>query len=81
MFFVLVWYMGMYQMKHTLILFHINTGADVTHSRSFNKNEPSVAAVVASMDQYASTYACEVKMQGHRQEVIQVFLIKLGVIW
>ena len=48
------------------------SGADVTHSRSYDKSEPSVAAVVASMDPNASTYACEVKMQGHRQEMIQV---------
>lgn len=52
-------------------------GADVTHSRSFLKTEPSVAAVVASMDPNATTYACEVKMQGHRQEMIQVCTVTM----
>lgn len=44
----------------------------MTHSRSFDKSEPSVAAVVGSTDVNATTYACEVNLQGHRQEMIQV---------
>ncbi|CAD7705067.1 unnamed protein product [Ostreobium quekettii] len=45
-------------------------GADVTHPTSFNESEPSVAAVVASMDRYVSHFASRVRVQKHRQEVI-----------
>lgn len=47
-------------------------GADVTHSRSFDSTEPSVAAVVGSLNRFATRYSCRVKIQGHRQEMIQV---------
>ena len=47
-------------------------GADVTHSRSFDSSEPSVAAVVGSLNRSATRYSCRVKIQGYRQEMIQV---------
>lgn len=46
-------------------------GADVTHSRSFDASEPSVAAVVASQDKTCTHFAAQVRMQGHRVEMIQ----------
>lgn len=57
-------------------------GADVTHSRSFDASEPSVAAVVGSLNRYGTKYSCRVKIQGHRQEMIQVgtLLYKLEAI-
>jgi len=50
---------------------HLNAGADVTHPRGFNVTEPSVAAVVASMDGNTARYAARVRLQGHRVEIIQ----------
>ncbi|KAK9827384.1 hypothetical protein WJX81_005044 [Elliptochloris bilobata] len=46
-------------------------GADVTHPMGFSETEPSIAAVVASLDRYCSRYAAEVLLQGHRVEIIQ----------
>lgn len=51
-----------------------SAGADVTHSRSFDTSEPSVAAVVASMNKSCTRFSCAVRMQGHRVEIIQVLL-------
>jgi len=44
----------------------------VTHPMSFNETEPSIAAVVGSMDAKCSRYSAEVQLQGHRVEIIQV---------
>ncbi len=43
----------------------------MTHPRGFNVTEPSVAAVVASMDAHTARYAARVRLQGHRVEIIQ----------
>lgn len=43
-------------------------GADVTHPQSFDENEPSVGAVVASMDAYLGQFAARVLALGHREE-------------
>ena len=53
-------------------LINFPAGADVTHSRGFDSAEPSVAAVVGSLNRYATRYSCRIKIQGHRQEMIQV---------
>ena len=51
----------------------LSPGADVTHPRGFNVSEPSVAAVVASMDGHTARYAARVRLQGHRVEIIQAW--------
>ena len=38
-------------------------GADVTHPMGFASTEPSIAAVVASMDRYCGRFAAEVMLQ------------------
>lgn len=43
----------------------------MTHSRSFDVSEPSVAAVVGSVNASCTRYSARVKMQGHRVEMIQ----------
>lgn len=47
-------------------------GADVTHppAGGLDKRKPSIAAVVASMDGHPSRYCAAVRVQKHRQEVI-----------
>ncbi|CBY20341.1 unnamed protein product [Oikopleura dioica] len=45
-------------------------GADVTHPPAGDKRKPSIAAVVASMDGHPSRYCAAVRVQKHRQEVI-----------
>lgn len=52
-------------------------GADVTHPKSFNKTEPSIAAVVGSLDIRLGSYATRVCVQGHRLEIIQVLWLCL----
>ena len=37
----------------------------------FSETEPSIAAVVGSLDRFCSRYAAEVLLQGHRVEIIQ----------
>ena len=49
-------------------------GADVTHPMGFSETEPSIAAVVGSLDRFCSRYAAEVLLQGHRVEIIQARL-------
>lgn len=49
----------------------MGAGADVTHPAGFNKAEPSIAAVVGSMDQWCGRFATKVSLQGHRLEIIQ----------
>ena len=44
-------------------------GADVTHPPAGEKSQPSIAAVVGSMDRYAR-YSGAIRMQGHRVEII-----------
>ncbi|KAK9840859.1 hypothetical protein WJX84_012195 [Apatococcus fuscideae] len=46
-------------------------GADVTHPMGFSESQPSIAAVVGSMDRYISRYAAQVQLQPHRLEIIQ----------
>ncbi|KAL3320560.1 argonaute 1 [Cichlidogyrus casuarinus] len=46
-------------------------GADVTHPPAGDKSKPSIAAVVASMDAHPSRYSATVRVQSHRQEIIQ----------
>jgi hypothetical protein len=37
----------------------------------FSETEPSIAAVVGSLDAYCARYAAEVLLQGHRVEILQ----------
>ena len=46
-------------------------GADVTHPGTGDKSNPSIAAVVASKDDYPTLYNAEVRVQKHRQERIE----------
>ena len=46
-------------------------GADVTHPPVGDKTKPSIAAVVGSMDAHPSRYSATVRVQAHRQEIIQ----------
>jgi len=52
--------------KPTIIM-----GADVNHPGAMNTSKPSVAAVTASMDRYASKHAGVCRVQSHRKEIIQ----------
>ena len=44
-------------------------GIDVSHPQSFDKSEPSMVGIVASMDRHFGQYACRIKRVGHREEV------------
>ncbi|XP_077990342.1 protein argonaute-2-like isoform X3 [Glandiceps talaboti] len=46
-------------------------GADVTHPPAGDTKKPSIAAVVGSMDAHPSRYAASVRVQSHRQELIE----------
>ncbi|KAL5236624.1 hypothetical protein ACI65C_004034 [Semiaphis heraclei] len=46
-------------------------GANVIHQPSGDHKKPSIAAVVGSMDAHPSRYAATVRLQEHRQEIIQ----------
>uniref|UniRef100_A0A1B0CSD2 Protein argonaute-1 n=1 Tax=Lutzomyia longipalpis TaxID=7200 RepID=A0A1B0CSD2_LUTLO len=46
-------------------------GADVTHPPAGDNKKPSIAAVVGSMDGHPSRYSATVRVQEHRQEIIQ----------
>ena len=48
----------------------------------FSETEPSIAAVVGSLDRFCSRYVAEVLLQGHRVEIIQARLctLRLGVL-
>lgn len=43
----------------------------MTHPPAGDNKKPSIAAVVGSMDAHPSRYAATVRVQQHRQEVIQ----------
>jgi hypothetical protein len=43
----------------------------VTHPPAGDNKKPSIAAVVGSMDAHPSRYAATVRVQQHRQEIIQ----------
>ncbi|KAK2165838.1 hypothetical protein LSH36_45g16093 [Paralvinella palmiformis] len=45
-------------------------GADVTHPPAGDRAKPSIAAVVGSMDAHPSRYSATVRVQSHRQEII-----------
>ncbi|XP_074606189.1 protein argonaute-2-like isoform X1 [Acropora palmata] len=45
-------------------------GADVTHPAAGDGRQPSIAAVVGSMDAHPSRYCASVRVQTHRQEII-----------
>ena len=47
-------------------------GADVTHPLGFSHSEPSVAAMVGSLDRDCGQFASHVWLQGHRIEMLQV---------
>lgn len=46
-------------------------GADVNHPPAGDTKAPSIAAVVGSMDRFASKFATEVRPQEHRVEIVQ----------
>ncbi|KOB76404.1 Protein argonaute [Operophtera brumata] len=46
-------------------------GVDVTHPPAGDNKKPSIAAVVGSMDAHPSRYAATVRVQQHRQEIVQ----------
>uniref|UniRef100_A0A8C2TG00 Protein argonaute-2 n=1 Tax=Coturnix japonica TaxID=93934 RepID=A0A8C2TG00_COTJA len=46
-------------------------GADVTHPPAGDGKKPSIAAVVGSMDAHPNRYCATVRVQQHRQEIIQ----------
>ncbi|TKR83033.1 hypothetical protein L596_016687 [Steinernema carpocapsae] len=46
-------------------------GCDITHPPAGDSRKPSIAAVVGSMDAHPSRYAATVRVQQHRQEIIQ----------
>uniref|UniRef100_UPI00358EBEC2 protein argonaute-1-like isoform X1 n=1 Tax=Myxine glutinosa TaxID=7769 RepID=UPI00358EBEC2 len=46
-------------------------GAEVTHPPAGDGKKPSIAAVVGSMDAHPSRYCATVRVQQHRQEIIQ----------
>lgn len=46
-------------------------GADVTHPPAGDNKKPSIAACVGSMDAHPSRYAATVRVQQHRQDMIQ----------
>lgn len=53
-------------LKEPVIIF----GADVTHPSPGDTKTPSIAAVVASLDPNASRYCATVRVQDHREEII-----------
>lgn len=52
-------------------------GADVTHPPAGDNKKPSIAALVGSMDAHPSRYAATVRVQHHRQEIIQVCILSI----
>ncbi|XP_018496698.1 protein argonaute-2 [Galendromus occidentalis] len=46
-------------------------GCDVTHPPAGDTKKPSIAAVVGSMDAHPSRYAATVRVQQHRQEIVE----------
>nr|XP_035923052.1 protein argonaute-2-like [Halichoerus grypus] len=46
-------------------------GAEVTHPPAGDRKEPSIAAVMGSMDAHPNRYCATVWVQQHRQEIIQ----------
>ena len=66
------------RIKHTIhciltIIEHmLAAGADVTHPLGFSHTEPSVGAIVGSVNRECSRFASRVWLQGHRVEMLQV---------
>lgn len=48
------------------------TGADVTRQLNWMDSEPSIAALVGSMDPHAALYSTVVQLQSRNSEVIMV---------
>ena len=46
----------------------------MTHPLGFSHSEPSVAALVGSLDKECSQFASRVWLQGHRIEMLQVHI-------
>ena len=44
----------------------------MTHPRSWQVAEPSIAALVGSLDHHATQYSAFIQLQGHNVEVIKV---------
>lgn len=55
-------------------------GADVTHPPAGDNKKPSIAAVVGSMDGHPSRYSATVRVQQHRQEIIQGEYCKMQIL-
>ena len=51
-----------------------SAGSDVTHMRSSQESEPSIAAVCGSLDENATRFASCTRLQSHGMEIIQVSL-------
>lgn len=62
------WKNSLFQIFNEPVIF---LGADVTHPPAGDNKKPSIAAVVGSMDAHPSRYAATVRVQQHRQEIIQ----------
>lgn len=65
---IFIYFLFLQQIFNEPVIF---LGADVTHPPAGDNKKPSIAAVVGSMDAHPSRYAATVRVQQHRQEIIQ----------